>query len=407
MMRGRVMNIPKAFSREHVEANSGREHQPFREFLRSGEPYRSMLEHNPWLQPPDLSQPLAFGVGRYWDTTTARAHPFWRDYDLPLATQDIHRLRRDFVQWGYCLIQDGLSPNQCDAFLCRLHEQAEGERLAGVQQDTPYGQYVNTLINKGPMFAGCITQDPEYVQAGPLIEQLIHDTLGPGWICHSFLANGADPGGYPQGLHIDQGPLAPWLTEQAPALVNTMYIPQAVNDRNGGTLLIPGSHNKLIAAGSGGKVGKLPPTINLEADAGTIMIFDGRLLHGTGANRTDRRRFVVTMSNVKPWMRTQENWVISTAPDVLANASPKLLHRLGLQALTYGSTVEGFGLSARGRVGDPWGAIRQFRDAIDQGSYERVRMLSPESSQQDLNRPYTVAQAMTAAKKAPLTEPGS
>ena len=57
------------------------------------------------------------------------------------------------------------------------------------------------------------------------------------------------------------------------------------------------------------------------------------------------------MSNVKPWMRTQENWVLSVAPDVLAAASSKLCHRLGLQALTYGSTVEGFGLGARGREG--------------------------------------------------------
>ena len=96
-----------------------------------------------------------------------------------------------------------------------------------------------------------------------------------------------------------------------------MYIPQDINEKNGGTLVIPGSHRILIEAGSGGKVGKLPPAINLEAKAGTVMLFDGRMLHGTGVNRTDKQRFVATMSNVKAWTRTQENWVISVAPDVL------------------------------------------------------------------------------------------
>ena len=94
--------------------------------------------------------------------------------------------------------------------------------------------------------------------------------------------------------------------------------------KNGGTLVIPGSHKIMIKAGSNGQIGKLPPAINLEAEAGSIMLFDGRLLHGTAVNKSDKSRFVATMSNVKPWMRTQENWVLSVAPEILKNASPKI-----------------------------------------------------------------------------------
>ena len=53
-----------------------------------------------------------------------------------------------------------------------------------------------------------------------------------------------------------------------------------------------------------------------------------------------------------------------TLEHVLEVASDEILHRMGLQALTYGSTVEGFGLGASGRVGDPWGSIKQFRAAL-------------------------------------------
>jgi hypothetical protein len=392
------MTSPEEFTRQWVQDHSPEDAQLYRGFLKNREPFSSIYEANPWLVPPDIKEPLEWGTGRYWDTTVARKHPYWKDFELPHPTRDIRQMRGDLRQWGFCLIRDALSPAQCEQFRERLWAQAEGERLAGVAHPTPSGQYVHTLINKGTCFAGCIEQNPEAVQAGPVIEQIMNETLGRGWICHSFLANGADPGGYPQGLHMDQGPLLPWVTAEAPALMNTMYIPQDVNEENGGTLVIPGSHRLVAAAGSGGRLGELPPTINLEAPAGTIMLFDGRLLHGTGANRSDRQRFVATMSNVKSWMRTQENWILSVAPDVLESASPKLLHRLGLQALTYGATMEGFGMGASGREGDPWGSLRQFRSAYDAGSYERVRELDANSPTEALEKTYTVRTAVDRAR---------
>ena len=398
------MKVPIEFTEEYVEENSPDDQQIYRDFLRSGEPFRSIFKNNPWLMPPDIKKPLEWGTGMYWDTTVGRKHDYWKEFDLPKATKDIKQMRRDIKEWGFCLIEDAMSKEQCDRFLNRLLDQAEGERLAGVDQPTPSGQYINTLINKGEVFAQCIEQNTEAVQAGPVIEQIMDETLGKGWICHSFLSNGSDPDGYPQGLHIDQGPLLPWVTEEAPALFNTMYIPQDINEKNGGTLVIPGSHRILIEAGSGGKVGKLPPAINLEAKAGTVMLFDGRMLHGTGVNRTDKQRFVATMSNVKAWTRTQENWVISVAPDVLEKASPKLLHRIGLQALTYGATIEGFGLGAPGRVGDQLGSIKQFRTAYDKGEYERVRELSGKSSKKELKKKYTVREAVKRARESAKTK---
>lgn len=388
------MPVPSEFTPEAVAAASPPEAELYRDFLRSGEPLRSLFADNPWLTPPNLKQPLAWGTGQYWDTTVARKHPHWRDQPLPKLTKDIAQMRHDLREWGYTLIEDALSADQYDALKSRLLDQAAGEKLAGVAQYAPSGQYVHTLVNKGRLFELCIEQDPSAVQAGPLIEQLMNETLGHGWICHSFLANGADPGGYPQGLHIDQGPLLPWVTVEAPALVNTMYLFEDVNEFNGGTLVIPGSHRLLAAAAHGGRIDDLPPAINLEAPGGTIMVFDGRLLHGTGANRSDKQRFVATMSNVKSWMRTQENWVLSVDPEVLERASPKLLHRMGFQALVYGSTMEGFGMGARGRVGELRGAIKRFREANDRGEYRRVTELSAADGATHRDTPFTLRDAL-------------
>ena len=231
----------KEFTQDYIDQNSSNENHLFYDFLHSKEPYQSIFKNNPWMLPPDIKKPLEWG-DHYWNTTVARKHEYWKDFDLPKPTKDINQIREDFLEWGFALIEDAMSKEQTNRFLKRLLEQAEGEKLAKVENITPSGQYVNTLINKGEVFAKCIEQNPEAVQAGPLIEQLLNESLGKGWICHSFLANGSDPGGYPQGLHIDQGPLSPWITKEAPALVNTMYIPQDVNEENGGTLVIPGSH---------------------------------------------------------------------------------------------------------------------------------------------------------------------
>ena len=394
----------KEFTQEYIDKNSPDKDKLFKQFLDSQEPYTSIFKNNPWLLPPDFKKPLESG-DHFWNTTVGRKHPYWKNKNLPKPTKEIKQIRKDFKKWGYALIEEGMSKKQCKVFIDRLLEQAEGEKLANVNSLTPSGQYVHTLINKGKVFRQCIEQDIEAVQAGTLIENFLNETLGKGWICHSFLANGAEEGYYPQVLHIDQSPLSPWITEEAPALVNTLYIPQDVNEENGGTLIIPGSHKNIIKAGSNGNVGKLNPAINLEASAGTIMLFDGRLLHGTGVNRTSKIRFVAAMSNVKSWMRSQENWIISVDPEIIKNASPKLLHRMGMQAVTYGGTIEGFGMGAAGKVDESRGSIKYFREAFDEGEYIRVGQLSSTSPKSDLKKNYTLRQAIKKAyAKLPPTK---
>ncbi len=72
------MSIPHEFTAEAVRDLSQDGDRLYLGFLRSGEPFRSMFEANPWLIPPDMSKPLECGTGRYWDTTVARKHDYWK-----------------------------------------------------------------------------------------------------------------------------------------------------------------------------------------------------------------------------------------------------------------------------------------------------------------------------------------
>ncbi|HEY5647758.1 MAG TPA: phytanoyl-CoA dioxygenase family protein [Pseudomonadales bacterium] len=373
-----MATIPKQFTPEAVAAASKDVDTPYRSFVTSGEPYRSLFRENPWMRTPKRGEQLEWDKGWYYDTTVARKHPHWKDKDLPRPTKDIDRLRRDFQKWGYALIEDATSPEQTLALRERVSEQAAAERELGIAYLMEAQQHVWALVNKGEVFVRCMAHEPEAVQAGPLIEQLLDEALGPGWHHLSFISNISYPGCHPQGMHQDQSLAAPYHFLEAPILVNTIYILQDVDEVNGGTLVVPGSH-RLYCEGRG-TFGEVPPPINLEAPAGTVLLMDGRVLHGGAVNRSDRLRYIITNSVVRPFIRQQESFQLTIRPEILKSASAKFLWRCGFQATAGRSMVEGYGYFGSGAQGDPNGAIVNARVAMDEHRYAWLGALTPDDA---------------------------
>ena len=400
--------IPEEFNPENIKASSGPDDQMYREEISSQEPMKSVLENNPeiYFVPPCRGKDWGnweFKPGSYYDTTTGSKHPYWQNQDLPKATKDIVQLRKDMLRWGYCKIEEALSEKQVRIVKERVLEQAEGERLAGIAQKTPSGQNINCCVNKGRCFELLIEQHPSQVQGGALIEQLVTEALGPGWISTSLIGAISLKGGVPQALHQDQGNDP---DSRSPMSVNVLTAITDIDETNGGTLVIPGSHTILSEAVRERKpVGKLPPAINVDAEAGTMIITDGRLLHGTRINHTEEPRIVMLNGMQKSWMRQQENWMLSVRPEVLERASEKLLHRMGYQATTGGQTNEGHGFGAKGLPGEAAGSTVEFRLAADRGEYHRVGELGPNSTQEELSAPYTLREVVGSARKGGKSAP--
>ena len=396
------------FDPEHIAAQSTPEMQIYRAQTRATEPMASVLANNPEIHfvPPkggDEWGKWDYQTGAYYDTTTGAKHPYWQNFDLPEPTKDIQQLRQDMLKWGYCKISDALSAEQVAAIRTRVEEQAEGERRAGIAQKTPSGQNINCCVNKGRCFELLIEQHPSAMQGGPLVEELVTEALGPGWICTSLIAAISLRGGVPQALHQDQSNA---LDSKSPMTVNVLTAITDVDEKNGGTLVIPGSHVILSDAMREGKpVGKLPPAINIDAPAGTVVITDGRVLHGTGINHTDEPRIVMLNGMQKPWMRQQENWMLSVREEVLRGASDKLLHRMGYQATTGTQTNEGHGFGAKGLPGEAAGSTVAFRLAADEGNYVRVGELGPESSEEELGKAFTLREVVGAARRGGKSAP--
>lgn len=400
--------VPIEFDPADIAAKSAPDLHMYRDELASKDPMTSVLEANPeiYFVPPKRSSEWGqweFKPGSYYDTTVAAKHPFWKSQDLPIPTRDIERLRSDMLNWGYCKIADAVSAAQVAVIRQRVLEQAEGERLAGIAQKTPSGQNINCCVNKGRCFERLIEQHPDTVQAGPLVEQLVLEALGPNWISNSLIASIALKGGVPQALHQDQD-IA--LDSRSPLTINVMTVITDLDETTGGTLVIPGSHRTLSdAVRAQMPVGKLPPAINMDAPTGTVVITDGRLVHSTGINYTNAPRIVMLNGMQHPIIRQQENWMLSVRPDVLRRASPKLLQRMGYQATNAAQTNEGHGFGATGEVDEAAGATVDFRLAADDGHYLRVGELSPDSVAAELNAPYTLREVVTKARAGGQSAP--
>jgi len=404
-----MSTVPTEFDPSNIASKSSPASHMYHAELSSQDPMQSVLANNPeiYFVAPKRSSDWGnweFRPGAYYDTTSGAKHPYWQDKDLPKASKDIVQLRKDMLQWGYCKVEDAVSAEQVALIRQRVLEQAEGERMAGIAQRTPSGQNINCCVNKGQCFEGLIELRPDVVQGGALMEQLITEALGAGWISTSLIAAVSLEGGVPQALHQDQNNA---LDSLSPMSINILTPITDVDETNGGTLVIPGSHRVLTeAVRNKTPVGKLPPAINIDAKAGTMVITDGRLLHGTGINHTKSPRVVMLNGMVRPVLRQQENWMLSVRPEVLRRASPKLLHRMGYQATNGAQTNEGHGFGATGQVEELPGALVDFRLAADDGEYIRVGELRPTSTSEELNAAFTlrdvVGKARAGGRSAPV-----
>ena len=383
--------VPAEFTIAHIHFKSPVEAEVYSDLLRSGQPAKSFSKTNYHMgakygfvhrqfdksgngieSTEDNPAGLDFDDDDLYYNTQGAAREYWSAFELPVPAQDITTLRKDMKEWGYCLIKEALSPYQLKAMQDRTADQLEGERLAGVAawQGRPGGnQSLHAILNKDTpdqIFAKAFCQDPEGVQAGLVIEQILTESIGAGYIGSSMLGIMAHKNSPPQGLHMDQGVQHTGGVQEAPWTCNTMFVLDDFTAENGGTLIVPGSHKLISQVGSGKPVGPLPPAINVECPAGTVVMFEGRLLHGTGVNRTETARRMYVGNSLKSSFRQQEMWALSLHPDVLETASTKLLYRTGLHPTGLG-----------GPEGDWSSEMRYWRKHLEGGTYERVRALTP------------------------------
>ncbi|HWM19062.1 MAG TPA: phytanoyl-CoA dioxygenase family protein [Ilumatobacteraceae bacterium] len=117
---------------------------------------------------------------------------------------------------------------------------------------------------------------------------------------------------------------------------NTMWALTDFNEENGATHILPGTSSM------DDESGRLVAGAQATMRRGSCLFYEGKVLHGGGANRSDRDRRGVNITYAVGWVRQEENQYLATPPEVARTLDDDLLRMMGYQQ----------GAFALGYVGD-------------------------------------------------------
>jgi ectoine hydroxylase-related dioxygenase (phytanoyl-CoA dioxygenase family) len=110
-----------------------------------------------------------------------------------------------------------------------------------------------------------------------------------------------------------------------PLVCNSMWALTDFTEANGATRLVPRTHG----ADRSPSFGEPHQTIAAEMKRGSVLVWNGSLWHGGGANHTTERRIGLAMNYCVGWMRQQENQQLGIPLEVAKDFSPRLRKLVG------------------------------------------------------------------------------
>ena len=254
------------------------------------------------------------------------------DAGLPTPTEDIEQAVTDLAEHGLCIISKSLDAPTLARAKVAMYHAADDDRQRGRVAKTfqldknNHNQRVWNLLNRDPVFADLAEH--------PIALRLVQQTIGWPALLSNISGNITEPGAVPGVLHADQVFVPePWPAR--PQGINVLWCIDDFTLENGATEVALGSHRLHRSPTAADLAVVMTPVV---AAAGSVVAFDSRLWHRSGANNSsDQKRAGVFPFYSTPVYRTQENWFLSLDPSVRRYASDTLLTLLAFKS-------EGFGL---------------------------------------------------------------
>ncbi|KAA8964524.1 phytanoyl-CoA dioxygenase family protein [Mycobacterium sp.] len=132
------------------------------------------------------------------------------------------------------------------------------------------------------------------------------------------------PGETAQFLHQDDV-VFPIARPHPPVIVNTMWALTEFTAENGATRLVPGSQDAT-------ELDADATIVTAEMEPGSVLIWDGGLFHGAGANRGRGPRLGLNVNYNCAWLRQQENQYLAIPAEIASTLADDFLRLLGYDA---------------------------------------------------------------------------
>ena len=249
---------------------------------------------------------------------------------LPAGT-DPAEIADHIRRWGYAIVDAVVDDATMDALATEAAPYVDACPTGEDVYDGRFTQRTGALIARCPTARDLVMHPTVVDTVRAFLDHVSSVQL------HLTQVISIQPGETAQQLHRDQMAfdLFPFPDDYH-AQCNTMWALTDFTAENGGTQVVPGSSAvpESIAASM--------PSGPVEMRRGSVLFYDGKVLHGGGANRSNGVRQGVNITYCVGWVRQEENQYLACPPDVARTLDDDLLRMMGYQE----------GAFALGYVGD-------------------------------------------------------
>lgn len=227
---------------------------------------------------------------------------------------DMHARR--IAEEGWTIVPDAIETDLLDE-ITEMLDRLENELGIGPCTNTFEGHAtvrIYNLLARGEVFWR--------IPVHPMVLPIVDRVLDPGCLVSSLSSIAIGPGERAQPIHADDQ-LIPLDKPHQPIVCNSMWAITDFTEENGATRLVPRTHL------ADGNPNPFDPheTIAAAMPRGSVLIWNGSLWHGGGANSTDERRVGIAMNYCAGFIRQQENQQLGIPLPMVARM-PKRLQEL-------------------------------------------------------------------------------
>lgn len=266
------------------------------------------------------------------------------------------------AEHGYAIVDDVVGADVLDRFAEEIAAWVEGSDAGRDQYDGQFTRRTGSLIERS-LAARTLVMHPTAV--GTVKHFLGHATTVQ---LHLTQLISVEPGETKQKPHRDQMAFDfyPFPTDYH-VQCNTMWALTDFTVENGATHIHPGT------AGLDDEAALAVKDAQAEMRRGSVLFYDGKVLHGAGANTSDSVRQGINITYAVGWVRQEENQFVACSQEVARTLDDELLRMMGYQQ----------GAFALGYVGDQQDPLSKLR-----GEHQKVKVIGDIDQKHDEHRQF-------------------
>jgi ectoine hydroxylase-related dioxygenase (phytanoyl-CoA dioxygenase family) len=218
---------------------------------------------------------------------------------------------------GYHVFNGFLQEDQCVALRAGLESAIREYRpRAGSVRSEQDAYLLHDLLCTDIVFARLL-EDPR-------LQQLMAPLLGEHWIMYAFTSSSLPPGdtNYGHRIHVD----SPRFVAGYPFNLGMIWTLDEFTAENGATEVLAGSHHSADVPNADFFENNCQRAV---CGRGGLIVFNARLFHRSGVNRTDQWRHSLTMNTCRSYMKQRMDWVRFVPDDISRNLNSQARRLIG------------------------------------------------------------------------------